>query len=115
MANTVPIRMAVATITNRPTSACWLLGFMIPFPAPGLSGATVFRQRLPIVEFASAFRFSDTTEKLADARLRAGAHLFGCSDSNDITLVDQDHAIGDQVGASELVSDHNDGHTKSLL
>jgi hypothetical protein len=70
---------------------------------------------LQIIHFASHFGLGHAIQELADAWLRAGAHFGRRAHGHDVTFVDEHHAIGDQVGACQFVSDYDDGHAKGLL
>src|SRR5271165_1138373 len=45
----------------------------------------------------------------------AVSHFLGRTQGHDIAFVDQDHAIGDQKGAGQLVSDHDNRHVEGFF
>src|SRR5260370_36017399 len=76
---------------------------------------TLCCQHLEIIQFAGNFGFGNAIKELPDCWLFTGAHLFGCSDGHDVALVNQEHAVGNQKCACELVRDHDDRHAKGAL
>src|SRR6202790_5493910 len=99
MANTMPIRTAAATITKSPTKT-WsrfpaiTSSFLCLCP----SQAAVLCEHLQIIHFARDFRLGHAVQKLPQTRLRACPHFRGRANGHDMPLVDEHHAIGDQVG-----------------
>src|SRR5216684_7425681 len=116
MAKTVAIKTPAATKTNKPTNACSRLLCMVVSLAARRSYRTpIFREHLQIIQLASHFRLRHTIQELTHARLSAGPHFIGGADGYDVAFVDQDHAIGDQIGAGQLVGDNDDGHAEGVL
>src|SRR6185437_377112 len=60
-------------------------------------------------------RFRNTIEKLAHARLLARFQLFHGAERDYVSLVYQDHAVGDEEGAGELVGDDDNGHSEGFF
>src|SRR5271154_6651972 len=116
MAKTMPMRTAAATITKSPTKT-WsrFPAITSSFPCWRSSQAAVLREHLQIIHFAGDFWFGHAVQKLPQARLSARAHFRGGADGHDVALVDQHHAVRDQVRTGQFVRDDNDGHSKGLL
>src|SRR5690349_5410715 len=116
MAKTMPINTPAAIKTKSPTKTC------SRFPAITTSSfrarssqAAVLSKHLQIILFARDFRFGHAVEELTHSRLRACTHFGSRTDGQEVAFVDKDHAIGNQIRARQFVSDHDDGHSKSLL
>src|SRR5271154_9436 len=123
--NTIVTSKAAATKVNRPTNACSRFDsicFLVN-SGPGLfySRPTqpprkvrrsiscdcrlpasmplrrIFpRQHLQVVYFPRKFRLGNAVQELANARTGARAQLFGRAVGHDVTLIHQDHPVGDQ-------------------
>src|SRR5882672_6460197 len=76
---------------------------------------TLCCQHLQVIQFSRNFGFGNAIKELPDSWLSAGAHLFRRAESYDVSFVDQEHAVGDQERARQLVRNHNDGHVERAL
>src|SRR5258708_13139622 len=72
-------------------------------------------QHLQVVDLLAEFGLGDAVEKLADARVRALFQFFRGAIRDDMAFVQQHHAIGDQEGAGQFVSDHDDGDSEGFF
>src|SRR5207247_4764876 len=73
------------------------------------------RLYLQVIQFLRDRGFSDAVQKLANAGMCAGAHFFRGAQRNDVTFIDEDHAVGDEKSAGELMRHNDDRHVKRLL
>src|SRR5580658_4295155 len=72
-------------------------------------------QHLQVVNFAGQLRLRNAIQELPHARLLACAELRGGAVRNDVSLVEQNHTVGDEKRAGKLVSDDDDGDAERLL
>ena len=73
------------------------------------------REHLQIVHFPGDLWFGNSIKKLPNSSMCTGAHFLGGADSNDVALVNQHHAIGNQECARQFVRDDDDSHAKCAL
>src|SRR5947209_7226452 len=131
-AKTVASNTAATINTNNPTNACSRFASMVhlsggtccPASEPGrrgrnaflpTSGPVLFGQHLQIVQLLEHFGLRYAVQELPDARVRVLPQLLPRAEGHDIPLVEQQHAIGDQESARQLVGHYHDGYPECLL